>query len=98
MFLSQVLDRIQRAWVPTGYELRSVSAADEQRAFELDNAIRSLVEMLQLPWDPACLRFWESGRPVLRLPESRARKVDWDEFHDRIGRIEAAECRHRSAA
>jgi hypothetical protein len=41
----------------------------------------------------------DSGRTVLHLPESRARKVDWDSFQARIGEIEATERRsHRPAA
>lgn len=40
-----------------------------------------------------------SGRTVLHLPESRARKADWDKYHARIDKIEEAEQRrHRSAA
>lgn len=33
----------QRAWVPSGYEIRSVADVDEGRAFDLDNAVRNLV-------------------------------------------------------
>lgn len=41
----------------------------------------------------------DSGRTVLHLPESRARKVDWDSFQARIGEIEATARRsHRPAA
>jgi len=35
----------------------------------------------------------DSGRSVLHLPESRARKVDWDGFHERIAAIETRERR-----
>ena len=34
---------LDRAWVPRGYAIRSVSDVDERRAFELDNEIRNLV-------------------------------------------------------
>jgi hypothetical protein len=41
----------------------------------------------------------DSGRTVLHLPESRARKADWDRFRSRIDEIEATERRrHRPAA
>ena len=41
----------------------------------------------------------DAGRTVLHLPESRARKADWDGFHERIAAIEAGERqRERPAA
>jgi len=41
----------------------------------------------------------DSGRTMLHLPESRARKADWEGFHERIAAIEAGERRRdRTAA
>jgi hypothetical protein len=40
----------------------------------------------------------DSGRTVLHLPESRARKADWDEYQARIGEIGEAEQRRGSQA
>lgn len=40
---SEVLGLLERAWVPTGYEIWSITDVDERKAFELDNAIRNLV-------------------------------------------------------
>ena len=37
------LARLRRAWVPTGYAIHPVSEIDVDRAFALDNAIRSFV-------------------------------------------------------
>ncbi|MDJ0663785.1 MAG: GNAT family N-acetyltransferase [Acidimicrobiia bacterium] len=38
-----ILPRVARAWVPSGYVIRSVADLDEDRAFELDNKVRNLV-------------------------------------------------------
>lgn len=38
-----ILRRLERAWVPKGYVIRSIADVDEDRAFELDNKVRSLV-------------------------------------------------------
>lgn len=38
-----VLRRLDRAWLPNGYAIRSVADVDEDRAFRLDNAVRNLV-------------------------------------------------------
>lgn len=40
---ASALTLVERAWVPSGYAIRSVSDVDEQRSFELDNQIRNLV-------------------------------------------------------
>jgi hypothetical protein len=40
----------------------------------------------------------DSGRTVLHLPQSQARKADWDRFRERIAEIESGERRHRPAA
>ncbi len=37
------LRRLARAWLPEGYRIRSVADVDEDRAFRLDNAVRSFV-------------------------------------------------------
>ncbi len=34
---------MRRAWIPSGYAVRSVADVDEERAFALDNRVRSLV-------------------------------------------------------
>ena len=38
-----ILRRVARAWVPSGYAIRSVIDLDEDRVFELDNKVRNLV-------------------------------------------------------
>lgn len=38
-----IRQRLERAWTPTGYVIRSVTDVDEDRAFELDNKVRNLV-------------------------------------------------------
>ena len=40
----------------------------------------------------------DSGRTVLHLPESQARKSDWDRFRERIGEIEVTEKHRRRPA
>jgi len=40
----------------------------------------------------------DSGRTALHLPESQARKSDWDRFRERIGEIEATEKHRRRPA
>ncbi len=40
----------------------------------------------------------DSGRTVLHLPESQARKADWDRFNERISKIEETEQRRRNLA
>ncbi len=40
----------------------------------------------------------DSGRTVLHLPESRARKADWDHFRERIAAIESGERRRQRPA
>ena len=87
----------------TGFAMEVVSGAASRKGAAIEKATRlfkcatwGTVRFLHLCVPGQLVS--ESGRPVLRLPESRARKVDWDGFHDRIGRIEATERRHRSAA
>jgi hypothetical protein len=57
----------------------------------LETCARELLEFLELPWDPACLSFHESGRPVktasvtqVRQPVYRTSVEKWRCYGDRM--------------
>jgi hypothetical protein len=87
----------------TGFAMEVVAGAELRR-----NAVSQKATRLFKCATCATIRFLHlcvpgqlvnnSGRAALHLPESRARKADWDVFRDHIDAIEASEQRRRPAA
>jgi len=88
----------------TGFAMEVVDGATQRKNSVVEKATRlfkcatwSTVRFLHLCVPGQLVN--DSGRIVLHLPESRARKSDWNDFQIRIEEIEEAElCRHRPAA
>jgi hypothetical protein len=58
---------------------------------DLETAARQLLDFLELPWDPACLTFHESDRPVktasvmqVRKPVYRTSVAKWRHYGNRL--------------
>lgn len=87
----------------TGFAMEVVDGATRRKSSIAEKATRifkcaafSTVRFLHLCVPGQLVN--DSGRTVLHLPESRARKDDWDEFRGRIDEIEATEQERRCSA
>jgi hypothetical protein len=88
----------------TGFAMEVVDSGTSRKNAVLEKATRlfkcatwATVRFLHLSVPGQLVN--DSGRTVLHLPESRARKADWDRFRSRIAEIETEEQRvKRSAA
>jgi hypothetical protein len=74
------------------YELQYEQLVDDQQT-----QTRRLIEFLGLEWDPACLNFHESDRPVttasnwqVRRPMDPSRKQRWKRYEKHLGPLRKA--------
>ncbi|VAX38856.1 hypothetical protein MNBD_PLANCTO03-1777, partial [hydrothermal vent metagenome] len=68
------------------------SAVYEEGVQDLESYARQLVDFLGLPWDDACLRFWETKRDVITASTDQVRRPiytssigRWRHFTDYLG-------------
>jgi tetratricopeptide (TPR) repeat protein len=87
---SHELDRLLRHWRDT-IPLPVLEVKYEALVEDLEAHARRLVAFLGLPWDPACLRFHETERPILtssfwqvRQPLNRTSIGRWRRFSSHI--------------
>ncbi|HSZ57603.1 MAG TPA: sulfotransferase [Tepidisphaeraceae bacterium] len=78
-------------------ELPVMEVRYEQVVDDLEAEARRMVQFLQLPWDPACLRFYENDRPVatassaqVHLPIYRRSVGRWRHYDAHLGPLRAA--------
>ena len=69
----------------------------EQVVHDLEGQARRMVEFLQLPWDPQCLRYYENPRPVatassgqVRLPVYTRSVGRWRHYERHLAPLRAA--------
>jgi hypothetical protein len=78
-------------------ELPILEVRYEQVVNDLEGQARRMIEFLQLPWDPQCLRYYENPRPVatassgqVRLPIYRRSVGRWRHYDRHLAPLRAA--------
>jgi tetratricopeptide (TPR) repeat protein len=69
----QLYDRLMNHW----RDVCSIPILDiryEDLVMDLEGSARSILEFCDLPWHPACLRFWENKRATLTLSNDQVRQ------------------------
>jgi hypothetical protein len=61
---AQQVERLRRHWQAT-LPLNMLEVEYERLIGDLEGESRRLIDFLGLPWDPACLAFHETERPIL---------------------------------
>ncbi len=66
----------------------------EENVLDLDNQVKRLLEFCELPWEDACLRFYETDRPVRTASSEQVRQpiyTDsinfWRHYEDKLGEL-----------
>jgi tetratricopeptide (TPR) repeat protein len=70
-------------------DLPWLDVAYEQIVDDLEGTTRRMIDLLGLPWDERCLRFYESTRPVLTLSYAQVNKPIYKTAKGRWKRYEA---------
>ncbi len=81
----RLTDKLMRHWQSV-LDLNVLEVNYEALVADLEPQTRRILDFCDLPFEPACLRFWESGRTVLTLSSDQVRKPI---YGTAVGRHEA---------